>query len=82
LTWAEKETDNVSLSITGNEKAPIAVSASITADGVKLPLYPLAHGKMKRAEISQSGHVASHISDHSESGWPTGATMMCYLEWL
>jgi hypothetical protein len=68
LTWAETGSENVSIEITGDEKAAITAMATINADGKKFPLYLIAKRKTKRVEISQLGEIGLHKSDHFPSG--------------
>jgi hypothetical protein len=81
-TWAERGSENISITTRGDEKECLTVMATIRADGKRVPLYILARGKTARVEESQIGPVAPHARDHSESGWMTKETYERYLRFL
>jgi hypothetical protein len=60
----------------------LTVLATISASGVKWPLYFLAKGKTQRVENSQIGDVGDHWRSHSISGWMTSDTFSDYLQLL
>jgi hypothetical protein len=82
LTRAPVGKDGVTVRLDGNEKDSIAVLASVTAAGTKLPLYAIAKGKTRRVEQSQLGSNPAIVRDHSLSGWTTKETFARYLDWL
>ena len=82
LTWANKGSSNVSISIEGSEKDNITVLCAITASGTKLPMMLIAAGKTTLVEDSQLGDVHPHWKCHSETGWTTEGTFIQYLEHL
>lgn len=82
LTWAEKGTDGIKIEVNSNEKECITAMASIKADGTKIPLFILAHGKTPRCETSQIGDISHHMSTYSENGWMTNDTFYQYLLFL
>ena len=84
LTWAKKGASDVKIKIQHDRKEALTTLASVTANGVPLPLYILAKGKTDRCEINQIRGVNGYdyITDHSPSGWTTSAVMKRYLTWL
>ena len=80
LTWAEKGSSNVSISVDGNEKDSITALCAITATGTKLPMMLIASGKTPAVEESQLGDVFHHWTSHSENGWTTEETFIEYLQ--
>ena len=80
LTWAEKGSSNVSISVDGNEKDSITALCAITASGTKLPMMLIASGKTPAVEESQLGDVFHHWTSHSENGWTTEETFIEYLQ--
>ena len=79
LTWAKRGSENVSITIRGDEKECITVLATVSANGHKLPLYFIANGKTERVEHSQLGDVINHWKNHSSNGWETSDTFQTYL---
>ena len=82
LTWAEKGSSNIALSIGGSDKENITALCAITAAGTKLPMMLIAAGRTDYVESSQLGDVHPHWTSHSESGWTTEETFIQYLELL
>ena len=79
LTWAEKGSSNVSVTIGGSDKENITALCAITAAGTKLPMMLIASGKTKHVEESQLGDVGPHWTSHSASGWTTEDVFIEYL---
>jgi hypothetical protein len=81
-TWAPCGSDNVQVTIGGNDKDSFTALCSITAARRKLPMVMIAKGKTTRAEHSQLGDVEPHVAMHSESGWITVEGFQEYLTLL
>jgi hypothetical protein len=81
-TWWDTAADDVFIHIQGEEKETLTVLATISASGVKWPLYFLAKGKTSHVERSQIGGVGQHWRSHTESGWMTSETFGDYLRLL
>jgi hypothetical protein len=82
LTWAETGSQNVAISVNGNEKDAITVMTTVTLGRTKWPFYILAKGSTPQCEGSQLGELGEHVSDHSPTGWMTQETMIRSLGWL
>jgi hypothetical protein len=68
-TWERTGSQNVSLSVQGNEKDSFTVVAAIPPARTKLPLWMITEGRTERVQISHFGNVGYHQTYHSESGW-------------
>ena len=82
LTWAQRGSDNVTITTKDDEKKCLTALATIKADGTKLPLMIIAKGKTPRAEQSQLGDTGVHLTGHSPSGWMTQENFEKYLMWI
>jgi hypothetical protein len=82
LTWWETGADDVSIYVQGDEKEAVTVLATISASGVKWPLFFIAKGQTIRVEHSQIGDVGEHWRSHTPSGWMTSNTFSDYLHLL
>jgi hypothetical protein len=58
------------------------VLATVSASGIKWPLYFLAAGKTPRVDASQLGTLGPHWLSRSPSAWQTSDTPQGYLECL
>jgi hypothetical protein len=81
-TWARTGSQNISLSVDGNNKDSFTIVAAITAARTKLPLWMIAAGRTERVEASHFGDVGYHQTAHSETGWQTTDTFTQWLNWL
>jgi hypothetical protein len=50
LAWWEIDADDISISVQGDEKEAVTVLATISASGVKGPLFFIAKGQTMRVE--------------------------------
>jgi hypothetical protein len=81
-TWAPTGSQNVSVSINGNETDSFTIVAAIIAARTKLSLCLIANRKKLFVENSSFGDVGYHHADHSESGWQTAETFTRWINWL
>jgi hypothetical protein len=75
LVWAPVGADGVTVNTNANDKECVAVLASTTAAGNKLPLFAIAQGKTKKVERTQLGSDETLVCAHSTSGWTTIAQL-------
>jgi hypothetical protein len=79
LTLADTGSQNVAISVTGNEKDSLTVMPTVSLARQKLSVYILAKGETIRCEARQLGALGENTSDHSSRGWMIADIMIRYL---
>ena len=79
LTWADTNSENVTIDINGSEKQGLTVLATIAADNTKLPLFFIATGKTETVERTQINPQPGDWTAHTENGWQTSQSFQKYL---
>ena len=79
MTWADTNSENVTIDINGSEKQGLTVLATIAADNTKLPLFFIASGKTQLCEASQIDPKPGDWTSHTTKGWQTSESFQKYL---